>query len=216
MDKKIKDICDGCKFRGNTHDPVLPKFTLPPVKIMFIGENPSWAKDQDVPFSPNTISGKALDKYYLAPLGLTRNDVWITDLIKCRYPRELPYDVYHNKSSYSTDIQETADQCNKLWLVEEILHAKPKIIVTLSDKEVYQRFRAVFGLDTPKDFNEAVGRPHAIKLGDASTVLFPMIHPDISRPPYVGDKRKIPARENWSRSHMEKHIPDLLQLLHRL
>jgi len=71
----------------------------------------------------------------------------------------------------------------------------------------------VFGLNTPTNFNKAVGRSYAIKVGDGATVLFPMIHPDISRPPDVGDKRKMAAREKWSRLHMEKHIPALKELI---
>jgi len=209
----MNDICDDCKFLDKPYDPVLPKFILPPVKIMFIGENPSWEPDLNEPLDPKSISGQALDRNYLMPLNLSRNDVWITNLIKCRYPREEPYDVYHHKSSYKTDIHETADRCSKLWLVEEILHSKPKIVVTLSDEEVYQRFRSVFSLDTPANFNEAVGRPHAKKVGDVATVLFPMIHPDISRSPDVGDKRKIPAREKWPHLHKEVHIPALKELL---
>ena len=29
------------------------------------------------------------DKHYIKPLGLNRNQVWITDLFKCRYPKEV-------------------------------------------------------------------------------------------------------------------------------
>jgi uracil-DNA glycosylase len=49
---------------------------------MFVGENPSWADHQQTPFSETTISGRALRRYYLEPLGLRESDVWITDLFK--------------------------------------------------------------------------------------------------------------------------------------
>jgi uracil-DNA glycosylase len=180
---------------------------------MFIGENPSWADNQIKPFSENTISGKALDKYYLQPLGLSRDEVWITDIIKCRYPKEHPLDIYHNKGKLECLIQFTAEKCCELFLEDEIQHAKPQVIVTLSDKEVYQRFRKVFKLKTPAKFVDAVGRPHHITIAGHSTILFPMIHPDISRKEGDGDNRKMSVRKRWAVNHSKDHLPELKKLL---
>jgi len=210
----MKDICNECSFRGETYDPVLPKFTLPPVKIMFIGENPSWEPGLESPLAQNSISGQALDKYYLTPLKLLRNKVWITNLIKCRYPREEPFDVYHHKASHQSDIQDTANRCCNLWLIEEIKYAMPKIIVTLSDKEVYQRFRKIFDPKLPANFTDkAVGRSHDIVIDGMPFKLFPMVHPDISRPLPPGETWKKDSREKWSHLHREEHIPALMSLL---
>lgn len=68
MNKSFVNICYICFFQDKEHLPILPKQANTPVKVMFIGENPSWAEDQNEPFSRNTISGKALDKYFLEPL----------------------------------------------------------------------------------------------------------------------------------------------------
>ena len=180
---------------------------------MFIGENPSWAENQEEPFSPNTISGKALDKHYLKPLGLTRDNVWITDIIKCRYPKEELLDIYHNKVKYNKEIQETTKNCCDLWLVTEVVHARPHIIITLSDKEVYQRFRKLFNLQTPAKFADAIGRPFKVEIAGYSTTLFPMIHPDISRPEGDGDSRKLKARRKWFVLHEKEYIPNLKSYL---
>jgi uracil-DNA glycosylase family 4 len=209
----MNDICDNCLFMGIPYNPIIPKFSLPPVKIMFIGENPSWDLNLNEPLDSKSISGKALYDHYLKPLELTRNDVWITNLIKCRYPLAEP-DIHPYKSDDEEEIQETADRCCTIWLIEEIKCAKPKVIVTLSDKEVYQRFRKIFDLKIPANFKDkAIGRRHDIIIEGSSYILFPMIHPDISKPPDVGDKRKMKAREKWSRAHMEKHLPALAELL---
>jgi uracil-DNA glycosylase family 4 len=176
---------------------------------MFIGENPSWAIGQETPFSATTISGQALDEYYLKPLNLAREQVWITDLFKCRYPK----DVYHAKWQNNVTIQSVAATCAKLWLVQEIEIARPKVIVTLSDAQVYQRLRRAFELTTPVKFDEAVGTPHPVTLAGWSTLLFPMIHPDISRPVGDGDNRKIKAREKWAGLQQEKYIPALKAVL---
>jgi uracil-DNA glycosylase family 4 len=213
MNQDYTNICNRCIFHNEKYPPVLSKHVHPPAKIMFIGENPSWAACQDQPFSPSTISGIALDKYYLKPLELTRADVWITDLIKCRYPKEEPFDIYHNKLKYSSQIQEIAEKCSELWLINEILVAKPNIIVTLSDKEVYQRLRICFNLITPANFTDAVGRPFEVVIVGHSTILFPMIHPDISRLEGDGDNRKLIARRKWSVLNEKEHIPVLKKLL---
>lgn len=213
MNQAFVNICDTCCFQDEKYLPILPKQALPPVKVMFIGENPSWAENQEEPFSMNTISGRALDKYYLEPLGLIRGEVWITDIIKCRYPKKKSLDIYHNKSKYNKEIQDTAEKCCDLWLVDEILLAKPKVIVTLSDKEVYQRFRKVFKLKTSAKFVDAVGKPFKIEINGLSTTLFPMIHPDISRPEGDGDNRKLSVRKKWATIHEKEHIQALKSYL---
>jgi uracil-DNA glycosylase family 4 len=211
FDKLIESIshCSVCAFRDCIIEPLAPLPVNPPVPILFIGENPSWAKNQDVPFAVKTHSGQALDNYYLKPLNLTRQQVWITDLFKCRYPK----DIYRAKAKENEKIQAVAETCAKLWLVQEIEIAQPKVIVTLSDQQVYQRLRHAFDLPTPAKFELAVGKPRRITLAGLSTWLFPMIHPDISSPVGVDHNRKIRTREKWAVLHQEMHIPALKILL---
>jgi hypothetical protein len=97
----------------------------------------------------------------LKPLGLTLSQVWITDLFKCRYPKE----IYRAKSQNEQLIQTNAEICARKWLLSEIMLAQAKIVVTLSDKQVYQRIRKAFLLSTPKDFAQAVGKPHQVAFG---------------------------------------------------
>ena len=201
--------CSACSFRDASIEPLAPAWAQPPAPILFIGENPSWAEDQDVPFAESTISGQALEQYYLQPLGLSRGQVWITDLFKCRYLKE----VYRVKSNNEKLIQSVAETCARQWLLWEISLANPKVIVTLSDKEVYQRLRRAFALETPANFNNAVGRMHSISLSGVQVTLFPMVHPDISRPLGDGDNRKPAARSKWSTIHQNEHIPALKEIL---
>jgi uracil-DNA glycosylase family 4 len=203
------DSCVNCSFKNPNVKPVFPGNDFKEVPVMFIGENPSRAENQAMPFDPKTTSGRALEKHYLNPLNLTRDQVWITDLIKCQYPKYM----YKAKIKYKTKILETADVCANRWLVKEIEHTKPKVIVTLSNKEVYQKIRDIFHLDVPSDFNKAVGNPYPVTINRHSTLLFPMIHPDISRPVGEGDKRKLRTREKWAPLHKKKHIPSLKKIL---
>ena len=201
--------CTACSFRNPAITPLAPSEVAVPVKIMFVGENPSWAEEQTEPFSNNTISGKALEKYYLNPLGFARSQVWITDLFKCRYPKH----IYRAKPQFEELIQANAETCASKWLVAEIMLAQPKIIVTLSDRQVYQRLRTAFSLSTPKKFDNAVGKPYRVTLGEWETLVFPMAHPDIIRPIGEGDGRKENVRQKWAPLHSDIHIPALKSLL---
>lgn len=203
--------CSACIFINPSIEPLVPPYVDVPVPIMFIGENPSWADDQDVPFADSTISRQALQSHYLHPLGLSRNQVWITDMIKCRYPKY----IHHAKPRYKEEIQSVAEACSRLWLLKEIEFAQPSIVVTLSDSQVYQRFRRAFALDIPAKFSEAVARPHKVVVARQRITLFPMIHPDISRPIGEGDDRKKIARAKWAQKHQSEHIPVLREILSR-
>jgi len=78
----LEEISSCRKCRDDAYPPLPPVSAPVPVKLLLIGENPSWAEEQQTPFDPRTISGQALDRYYLEPLGLKRDEVWITDLFK--------------------------------------------------------------------------------------------------------------------------------------
>ncbi len=200
--------CSACSFRQADILPLAPELPASlPVPIMFVGENPSWAKKQEIPFDEGTPSGQALKKHYLDPLCLSRQQVWITDLFKCRYEKE----IYRAKAHNEQLIQGIAATCSQLWLVREIALARPRVLVTLSDKQVYQRLRLAFGLSTPSAFADAVGKPHSVTIEGHAVVLFPMIHPHISRP-VDQDKGKSVARAKWAPLH-KRHIQALRALL---
>ena len=74
---KQTEICKNCKNivigKGNEH-----------AQIMFVGEGPGKNEDeQGIPFVG--AAGKNLDKL-LAEVGLRLNDVYITNILKCRPP----------------------------------------------------------------------------------------------------------------------------------
>ena len=201
--------CTACFFRNPHISQLAPVNVKPPLAIMFIGENPSWEEGQQVPFDDATTSGQSLQVNFLQPLGLSRDEVWITDLFKCRYPK----DVHHNKQQAEDRIRREVVGACKRWLIEEIRYARPKIVVTLSDRQVYQRMRNAFSLATPARFARAAGRCHQVELGGISVTLFPMVHPDVASPIGQGDARKVRTREKWAPIHRAEHLPALADLL---
>jgi len=106
-------LCDLSKNR--THS--VPGFGNIKDKIMFIGEAPGKNEDQNgVPFIGS--AGKILDIALLEG-GLNRNDVYITNVVKCRPP--------NNRVPTDKEIQ----ICTSNYLKNEITLVSPKIICIL-------------------------------------------------------------------------------------
>jgi DNA polymerase len=88
----------------------------PDAKIMFIGEAPGKKEaETGIPFVGS--SGKILDKM-LAEINLKREDVYLTNICKCRPPE--------NRNPLPQEISACFP-----WLEKQIAIIKPKIIVTL-------------------------------------------------------------------------------------
>lgn len=84
--KAIKDdviICKNCGLHETRRNTVFGEGNIR-AKIMFIGEGPGREEDElGRPFVGR--AGRLLDKM-LASIGLTRNDVYIANILKCRPP----------------------------------------------------------------------------------------------------------------------------------
>ncbi len=104
--------CDLCKSR--TH--AVPGEGPPNAEVLFVGEGPGFHEDQQArPFVGP--AGKFLEEL-LASIGLTRKDVYITNVVKCRPPQ--------NRDPFPTEIE----ACRK-HLERQIQLIKPRLIVTL-------------------------------------------------------------------------------------
>lgn len=107
--------CTACGLREKATQ-VVPGSGNPDADILFIGEAPGKNEDiQGIPFCG--AAGKLLDEL-LASIELKRDDIFITNTVKCRPPG--------NRDPQ----QEEIDSC-KHWLKSQVEIIKPKIIVTL-------------------------------------------------------------------------------------
>lgn len=107
--------CNKCKLCKQRHNVVIEEGNRN-AKIMFIGEGPGADEDaQGIPFV-----GKAgrLMNMALAGIGIKREELYITNIVKCRPPE--------NRNPE----KEEADSC-KEYLQSQINMVKPKIIVLL-------------------------------------------------------------------------------------
>lgn len=113
--KQIK-VCTRCELHRSRTEAV-PGEGPTRAEIMFIGEGPGAREDkQGRPFVG--ASGKFLDQL-LEQAGVTRADVWITNVVKCRPPE--------NRDPLPDEIE----TCTSNYLQHQIEIVNPSIIVTL-------------------------------------------------------------------------------------
>ena len=113
--KQIK-VCTKCELHRSRKKAV-PGEGPTHAEIMLIGEGPGQREDeQGRPFVG--ASGKFLDQL-LEQAGVTRADVWITNVVKCRPP--------NNRDP----LQDEIEICTSNYLQHQIRIVNPSIIVTL-------------------------------------------------------------------------------------
>lgn len=152
LEKLYKAIaeCRDCEL-ANHRTKVVPGEGPENPQILFIGEAPGWHEDQQGrPFVG--AAGQYLEQLLLN-IGLSRNQVYIANVIKCRPPS--------NRDPFPSELK----ACNK-WLDQQISLLKPRIIVTLGRYSMAKFFP-----------NEVISRIHGkARIIDGVTV-FPMYHP---------------------------------------
>lgn len=116
-------IHNRCKLKSIATQPVY-EIISPKSGIVFIGEAPGLNEDkQGKPFVG--AAGKLLDEL-LKSIGYTREDVYVTNVVKYRPP------------SNRDPSDEEKDAC-RVWVNAELMHIKPKVIVPLG-KHALERF----------------------------------------------------------------------------
>lgn len=125
----------------------------PSADLMFVGEGPGEQEDlQGEPFVGK--SGKLLDKLMLEELGMTREDCYIANVVKCRPPG--------NRDPLPAEIE----ACRP-YLESQLETIGPKVVVTLGN------FASKLLLDTTEGITKVRGRTYPYRGG----VLIPTFHP---------------------------------------
>ena len=161
--------CDLCRTR--TH--AVPGEGPPNAEVLFVGEAPGFYEDQQArPFVGP--AGRFLDEL-IASIGLRRDQVFITNVVKCRPP--------NNRDPLPGEI----DACRK-HLQRQIELIQPRIIVSLG--------RYSLAWFSPRD---AISKVHGQAKVKDGVYFIPMYHPAAAlhagnlRKVIEEDFRKIPA-----------------------
>jgi uracil-DNA glycosylase family 4 len=132
-------------------------------KMIFIGEGPGRQEDlEGRPFVGR--AGKFLDEC-LQSIGLQREQVFITNIVKCR-PTE-------KAGNWIKDRKPTAEEiaaCNP-YLDKQIELLKPEVICTLGDTARFQVFKR-FGLE-----EDTIGHVHGRLFLSGNVRVVPLYHP---------------------------------------
>jgi len=156
-------------------------------------------------------SGHELEEQYLHPLGLAREQCWITNLVRVFLFKKGHIDKYRRLKCTWPE-RETRSQFEKFakqglrWLDEELTLARPRLVITLG-AEVAGILQNVSG---QKQRNTLLGGDLK-KLQRASTI-YPVIH--LVHPGIV--MRRASNHNPWPRLHRKVHIPAAREALEQL
>ncbi len=128
----------------------------PSADLMFVGEAPGFHEDkQGIPFVG--AAGQLLGKL-LAGIGLTRDEVFVANVLKCRPPGNrdpLPEEIAACESH----------------LFRQIELIQPKVVATLGN------FATKLLSGKPDGITRVHGREQEVVLGGSRVLLFPIFHP---------------------------------------
>jgi uracil-DNA glycosylase len=154
---KNTDICRNCKNfvigKGNSC-----------AKILFVGEAPGRKEDEEgVPFVG--IAGKNLDRL-LEKVGLSLEDIYITNILKCRPPE--------NRDPLPEEIR-----AHTPWLLKQIREIKPLVICSLGNYATKFFFSLGKIEEMPKQLGitKVHGQVQDIFFEGLKIKLIPLFHP---------------------------------------
>lgn len=140
----------------------------PEAELMFVGEGPGFHEDRlGEPFVGQ--AGKLLTEL-LGQIGLSRSDVYIANVVKCRPPE--------NRDPAPDEIEACSPH-----LMEQIGIIRPRIICTLG------RFATKLLADTELSMTAIHGKAKPATLAGVDTLVFPVFHPAAAL--YTPANRKV-------------------------
>ena len=136
----------------------------PNADILFVGEAPGRNEDeQGLPFVG--AAGKNLDKL-LANVGLSMDDIYIANILKCRPPE--------NRNPSNEEIK-----AHTPWLMRQIKEIKPKVICSLGN---YATKFFLSGcnpdtMDKQPGITQVHGKVKIMEIDGMTITLIPLFHP---------------------------------------
>jgi len=147
--------CTRCALAGGRTQVVFGSGD-PAADLMFVGEAPGFHEDkQGLPFVG--AAGKLLDQL-LAGIGLTRPDVYVANVLKCRPPG--------NRDPMPDEIEACEAH---LWRQIELI--QPRVVATLGN------FATKLLSGRPTGITRVHGQEQETTLGGRRVLLYPLYHP---------------------------------------
>jgi len=154
---KETEICKNCKNivvgKGNIE-----------ADILFVGEAPGRNEDElGLPFVG--AAGKNLDKL-LSDVGLSLDDIYITNILKCRPPE--------NRDPLPEEIK-----AHTPWLLKQIEDMAPKVVCSLGNyaTKFFLALGNVDGMKLQPGITQVHGKVRQIEINGVKIKLIPLFHP---------------------------------------
>ncbi|HWI22877.1 MAG TPA: uracil-DNA glycosylase [Baekduia sp.] len=149
-------VCQRCPELARTRTQVVFGAGNWDAELLFVGEAPGRHEDeQGRPFVG--AAGKLLGEL-LSEIGMSRDDVFIANVLKCRPPG--------NRDPQPHEI----DNC-KPYLFEQLDLIQPTVVCTLGN------FATKLLRDDPTGITKLRGRPEVRQIGPRTVRLYPLFHP---------------------------------------
>ena len=175
-------VCERCPELASTRKTVVFGAGNADAELMFIGEAPGASEDeQGLPFVGR--AGKLLETL-LVEIGLSRPEVFIANVLKCRPPG--------NRDPQPVEIENCRD-----YLLSQVDLIEPAVICTLGN------FSTKLLRGDPTGITKLHGQPEVITLGPRAVRLYPIYHPAAA---LYTPRMLETLREDFSR------LPELLAL----
>lgn len=172
--RKEAEACTRCQLH-ESRDKVVFGSGNPDADLMFVGEAPGAEEDRTgLPFVGR--SGRLLDQL-LAEIGITRAEVFIANVVKCRPP--------DNRDPARAEIE----ACRS-YLERQVQLIEPRLVCTLGN------FATKLLSGDPTGITKVHGEAKRAKLGASQVMIFPLFHPAaaLRSPKYAAGLREDFAR----------------------
>jgi len=158
MDNNEVKSCTRCGLCGSRTNTVFGEVN-PDADLVFVGEGPGREEDRlGRPFVGR--AGELLDRM-IAAMDLTRNDVYICNVIKCRAPE--------NRNPMPDEVQACMP-----YLIRQLQIIAPKVIVTMGNPATQSLLETRTGITRMRGAWQSFGGPVP---GLAGTAVMPTFHP---------------------------------------
>lgn len=153
-------VCTKCRL-SKCREKAVPGQGDPDAEVMFVGEAPGRQEDLfGLPFVGD--AGRVLDEF-LAKIEFSRSQIYITNIVKCRPPR--------NRAPRVGEIR----TCARLYLTPQVQIVRPRFLVTLGrHSAAFVLSRAGFNVGQITKFH---GRVYKARPFGFSILVVPIIHP---------------------------------------
>lgn len=184
-------------FSGDVQLPLRPIRGTNP-SVMITGQDPTIAKRQDYSVLDLENKSKYLDVNILSPVGLKLDNIYATDLVKCRFPdKQTPKKISQkNKIKIKNFLDPFFYNCRH-WFRQEVNEIHPKILLALGEP-VHQLLIEEFSWDVPKGMKDAFGNIYKIDLLGDNALYVPCIHINSRRNSYY---KKLWPKFIWNLKH---------------